>query len=64
MAEDIVVRLVLIVEEDEIGHIVEDHGSYAKVTYTKNNVKHTVILPEEDYIEVDEITIRVTEEEY
>lgn len=53
------VTLVYVTDEDVIGHIVSYHGNYAKVTYVVNDVKYTVMLASEDFIEMETIEIEL-----
>ncbi len=57
----VLLTLVLVIDEDVIGHIEEDHGNYAKVVYNKDGIKHSEYLSSDNYIVVDEIYVKRTE---
>lgn len=55
------ITLVYIPDEDEIGHIEEDHGNWALVVYSKRGIKYTAHIASEDYIVME--TIEVDDED-
>ena len=55
------VVLVYLSDEDVIGHIESDHGSWAVVVYSKRGIKYTVNVASEDYIVME--TIQVDDDE-
>lgn len=51
------ITLVYIIDEDVIGHIESDHGTHALVVYVVDDVKYTVRMPSDEYIEMETIEI-------
>lgn len=57
--------LVYILDEDVMGHIESDHGTYAKVAYAKGGIQYHVNMSSDEYIvtEVIEVDDSDVEEE-
>lgn len=51
------IELVYIIDEDVMGHIESDHGSWARIIYTKNQIRYTVNMTSDEFIITEVIEV-------